>query len=265
MKLFRRPASVVATLLLALTGVLTGAQQAAAAAPAYVALGDSYSSGTGAGDYGDSGDCKRSANSYPSLWAAANSPSSFSFTACSGATTTTVISGQLSPLSAATGLISVSAGGNDVGFADVMTTCILENEESCLSAVATARSQMSSLLPGRLNTLYATIKSRAPNARVVVMGYPRLYMLNGTCIVGLRESERAALNAASDQLNSVISARAAAYGFTFGDVRTTFTGHEICSGAEWLHSLTVPVGNSYHPNKNGQALGYLPVFRARAA
>ncbi|MFD8590375.1 SGNH/GDSL hydrolase family protein [Streptomyces sp. NPDC059637] len=264
MRLFRRTASAFAAVLLASAGVLTGASQAAAATPAYVALGDSYSSGTGAGDYGDSGSCKRSANSYPALWAAANAPSSFSFTACSGATTTTVTSGQLAPLNSSTGLVSVSAGGNDVGFADVMTTCVLQNESACLSAVATARSQMDSMLPGRLNTMYSAIRSKAPNAKVVVLGYPRLYKLNGTCIAGLRESERAALNDASDHLNSVISARAAAHGYTFGDVRGTFTGHEICSGDSWIHSVTFPIVNSYHPNKKGQAGGYLPVLSAKA-
>ncbi|MBR7679350.1 lipase, partial [Streptomyces daliensis] len=87
-----------------------------------VALGDSYSSGVGAGDYDpDSGDCKRSANAYPQLWSAANAPSSFDFVACSGATTDDVLSGQLDALSDATGVVSISIGGNDVGFADTMT------------------------------------------------------------------------------------------------------------------------------------------------
>lgn len=50
----------------------------------YVALGDSYAAGTGAGDYGSSGQCYRSANAYPQLWAKAHSPSSFTFAACGG-------------------------------------------------------------------------------------------------------------------------------------------------------------------------------------
>ncbi|NEE11464.1 lipase, partial [Streptomyces sp. SID7499] len=59
-----------------------------AAAGGYVALGDSYSSGVGAGSYlSDSGDCRRSTKAYPYLWQAANSPASFDFVACSGATT----------------------------------------------------------------------------------------------------------------------------------------------------------------------------------
>ena len=59
-----------------------------AAAVNYVALGDSYSSGLGAGDYlSSSGSCDRSADAYPEQWAAANSPATFTSAACSGATT----------------------------------------------------------------------------------------------------------------------------------------------------------------------------------
>ncbi|CAM5263287.1 SGNH/GDSL hydrolase family protein OS=Streptomyces cyaneofuscatus OX=66883 GN=G3I52_18395 PE=4 SV=1 [Streptomyces cyaneofuscatus] len=73
-----------------------------AAAGGYVALGDSYSSGVGAGDYlPDSGDCRRSANAYPQLWAAANSPTSFAFVAWNSCAAPSQdgndLAGQLSP------------------------------------------------------------------------------------------------------------------------------------------------------------------------
>ncbi|WP_303633606.1 hypothetical protein [Actinomadura madurae] len=84
---------------------------ASAAATSYVALGDSYSSGTGAGNYDPgSGSCNRSANAYPNLWAAAHATDSFTFVACSGATTTSVASGQLGALTSSTTLVSVTAG-----------------------------------------------------------------------------------------------------------------------------------------------------------
>jgi hypothetical protein len=77
----------IASLLLALGAALTGTATAhaseTAATGGYVALGDSYSSGVGAGSYiSSSGDCKRSTKAYPYLWAASHSPSSFAFTAC---------------------------------------------------------------------------------------------------------------------------------------------------------------------------------------
>ncbi|AVH59596.1 MULTISPECIES: SGNH/GDSL hydrolase family protein [Streptomyces] len=251
---------------LALTGAATAQASQAAAATGYVALGDSYSSGVGAGSYiSSSGDCKRSTKAYPYLWAAAHSPSSFDFTACSGARTSDVTANQLGPLSSATGLVSISIGGNDAGFADVMTTCVLQSESSCLARIATARAYVDSTLPGRLDSTYSAIRSRAPAAHVVVLGYPRFYKLNGSCLAGLSETERAAINDASDYLNSAISKRAANHGFTFGDVRGTFTGHEICSGNSWLHSVNwLNIGESYHPTAAGQSGGYLPVFNGAA-
>ncbi|CAL9312948.1 SGNH/GDSL hydrolase family protein [Streptomyces sp. R02] len=264
-----RLALFLTALVLAVTAALTGstaAQASAQAAPGpYVALGDSYSSGVGAGSYiSSSGDCKRSTKAHPYLWAAANSPSSFSFTACSGARTGDVLSGQLGPLSASTALVSISIGGNDAGFADVMTTCVLQSDSSCLSRIATARAFVDSTLPGRLDGVYTAIRDRAPNAHVVVLGYPRFYRLGTSCI-GLSETKRKAINDASDHLNTAIAARARVYGFTFGDVRTTFTGHEICSSDSWLHSVDwLNIGNSYHPKAAGQSGGYLPVLDAAA-
>ncbi|MBM7052400.1 SGNH/GDSL hydrolase family protein [Streptomyces durocortorensis] len=234
-----------------------------AAAGGYVALGDSYSSGVGAGGYlPDSGDCRRSTAAYPYLWQAANSPASFDFVACSGATTSSVASSQLGVLSASTSLVSVTAGGNDVGFADVMQDCVLGSEATCLAGVDAAVGQMNSTLPGSLDALYDGIRAGAPQAQVVVLGYPRFYQLSGSCIAGLSEAERAAINNASDVLNDVLAKRSADAGFTFSSVVDEFTGHELCSGDAWIHSVTVPIENSYHPKAAGQSGGYLPAFRS---
>ncbi|MER5895082.1 SGNH/GDSL hydrolase family protein [Streptomyces sp. NPDC001876] len=253
------------TLAIAAVAALGMAQPASAAGDNYVALGDSYSSGVGAGSYtSESGGCMRSTNAYPSLWAAANAPSSFKFVACSGATTGSVSSGQLSALSSSTTLVSVTAGGNDVGFADVMQTCVLQSEATCVSRVNTAVSQMENSLPGSLNSLYGNIRSRAPQAHVVVLGYPRFYKLSGSCIAGLTETERGAINNASNVLNGVLAKRAADAGFTFSSVVDEFTGHELCSGDAWIHSVSLPISNSYHPKAIGQSNGYLPAFRSVA-
>ncbi|MBG0856476.1 SGNH/GDSL hydrolase family protein [Streptomyces spinoverrucosus] len=252
------------SLLLAASTALTGAasaQASEAAATGYVALGDSYSSGVGAGSYiSSSGDCKRSTRAYPYLWAAANSPSSFNFTACSGARTDEVLASQLAPLNTSTGLVSISVGGNDAGFADVMTTCVLQSDSACVSRINTARAYVDTTLPGKLDNVYSAIRSKAPSAHVVVLGYPRFYKLGQSCL-GLSETKRKAINDASDHLNTAIEKRALNHGFTFGDVRSTFTGHEICSGASWLHSVNwLNIGESYHPTANGQSGGYLPVL-----
>jgi len=267
MKLRRWASTAAAVTAFVGLSTLTGAAPASAqdAATGYVALGDSYSSGVGAGDYDSaSGDCKRSANAYPQLWNAAHSPSSFDFTACSGARTDDVLANQLGPLSASTGTVSISIGGNDASFADTMQACVLQGESVCLDKVAEARDYIANTLPGKLDSVYDAISERAPSAHVAVIGYPHMCKLNGECSVGLSEASRAAINSASDDLDDVTAKRAADHGFSFGDTRGAFTGHEICSSDEWLHSVTVPIGDSYHPTAAGQSGGYLPAMEGAA-
>ncbi|WP_432169379.1 SGNH/GDSL hydrolase family protein [Streptomyces sp. 1222.5] len=261
-----RTASRVSSVLLAavctLAGPATARPAPGPAALNYVALGDSYSSGVGAGDYLSAGlSCLRSTRSYPALWAAAHAPSSFSFTACNGAHTDDVLNKQLGPLGPRTGLVSLTVGGSDSGFAKVMATCALPGRTTCLSAVTAARSFVQGTLPGRLDVLYSAIRGKAPAARVVVLGYPHFYQLHGGCSRGLQDVERAALNDAVDGLNAVIAARAVAHGFTFADARTAFAGHEICSANPWMRSVDwLDPMQSYHPTAPGQSLGYLPLL-----
>ncbi|MDX3096927.1 SGNH/GDSL hydrolase family protein [Streptomyces sp. ME19-03-3] len=256
--------SAASTLLLTVALALLGAGAAQAAGPVYAALGDSYSAGVGSGSYDSaSGSCYRSSKAFPRLWANAHSPSGFSFTACSGATTSDVLNNQLAPLNSSTTLVSISIGGNDAGFSDVMTTCVLSSDSTCLSRINQARDFVDNQLPARLDSVYDAISSRAPSARVVVLGYPRFYKLGTTCI-GLSETKRRAINDAADLLDTVTAKRAADHGFAFADVRGTFTGHELCSGSAWLHSLTLPVYESYHPTASGQSGGYLPAFTSAA-
>ncbi|MEV5175569.1 SGNH/GDSL hydrolase family protein [Streptomyces flaveolus] len=250
---------------LGLTGAASAQASSTAAAGGYVALGDSYSSGVGAGSYiSSSGDCDRSTKAYPYLWNAAHSPSSFAFNACSGAKTDDVLAGQLGSLNSSTSLVSITIGGNDAGFADVMTTCVTSSDSTCLSRINTAKAYVTNTLPGKLDTVYNAISAKAPSARVVVIGYPRFYLLGQTCL-GLSETKRSAINDAADYMDNTIKARATAHNFVFGDVRTTFSGHEICSSNSWLHSVNwLNIGESYHPTASGQSGGYLPVLNNAA-
>jgi lysophospholipase L1-like esterase len=244
---------------------LTGAQSAHAATTTYVALGDSYSAGVGAGSYdSSSGDCYRSSNAYPVLWSNAHHPSGFTFAACSGAVTTDVTSSQLGSLSSGTTLVSITIGGNDAGFSDVMETCVLDSTSTCVSRVQQAEDYVNNTLPARLDAVYSAIHSKAPNAHVVVLGYPRFYQTGVWYCIGLSDTARSAINTAADTLDGVIAKRAADHGFTFADVRSAFSTHELCSGDAWLHSVTVPTYESYHPTAAGQSGGYLPALTSAA-
>src|SRR5690349_5073167 len=87
----------------------------AASAELYVALGDSYSSGTGTRTYFDSG-CQRSVYAYPSLVDTQRPNTDLVFAACSGATTANVLNTQVNSLTANTNWVTITIGGNDAGF-----------------------------------------------------------------------------------------------------------------------------------------------------
>lgn len=274
-RLFRVLAAVAATSLVTVGLVTTPAtpssaaqstdaqssEAQSAAADSYVALGDSYSSGTGTRSYiADGTECLRSTYAYASLTAAAKGYS-LNFRACSGAVVADVTSSQLSALTSTTRYVTISVGGNDAGFADVLTECALPAWASdCAGAVAGARSFISSALPGRLSTLYASIRTKAPNAKVVVVGYPKIFM-GEDCNVAtfFSPEDEAALNDAVVLINSVTRSAASARGFTFVDPVSRFTGHAVCDATEWINGFSSPVQESYHPNRLGHSSGYLPL------
>ncbi|MCW4600898.1 SGNH/GDSL hydrolase family protein [Janibacter hoylei] len=239
-------------------------RSAAQAAPGdrYVALGDSYSSGTGS--YLDDGtSCQRSTRAYPSL-VAASGGLDLDLRACSGATTADVTATQLRALSSSTDRVSISVGGNDAGFADVLTECALPGWSSdCNGAIDTAQSTITSTLPGRLSTLFGSIRTKAPSASVVVVGYPRLFMGEDcNALTWFAPEEQTRLNGTADLLNARLRTAATSAGFTFVDPTSRFTGHAVCDDPEWVNGLSNPISESYHPNTAGHRDGYSPLAGA---
>lgn len=225
---------------------------AAAALPAYVALGDSYSSGVGTRVYYNDGtSCQRSPYAYAPL-ITADRGYALNFQACSGAKTTDVNSNQLGPLSSTTNLVTITIGGNDAGFSHVILDCAAYYFP-CQGDIDTANSFITNQLPALLDTTYNDIRSRATTAHVVVLGYPHLFTSDGqTCnFNALTSDHEKQLNSTADHLDSVISARAAAHGFTYVDPRNAFLPHEVCSSSEWLNGQSNPLSESYHPNTSG--------------
>lgn len=236
------------------TAVLTpGAAQAAA--PDYVALGDSYASGVGTRTYlPESGACKRSTRSYPYV-DAARVGAALTSVACSGARVADVSTKQLGPLTSAIEFVTVQVGGNDAGFSSVVTECAKPSWlGNCTAAVNNAKAVINNTLPGRLNGLYSSIRSRATAAKVIVVGYPRLF--NGVdcnAATFFSAAEMTLLNQTGDLLNSKLAASASAAGFTFVNPTSSFVGHAVCGSPEWINGLSNPVTESFHPNVTGQS------------
>jgi lysophospholipase L1-like esterase len=233
----------------------------------YVALGDSYSSGTGTRTYYDSS-CQRSVYAYPYLLHNAHPAWTFVQAACAGAKTGDILNTQSASLTSGTNWVTYTIGGNDAGFSSVITECAQPWWSSdCDGAIDQAQAYINNTLPGRLDLVNNKIKSLAPNAKVIVLDYPRLF--NGEdCNAGtfFSPAEETRLNQTADLLKSKLSAAATRAGanFLFRDVIPPFIGHAICDGGggsstEWINGLSNPIGESYHPKTTGHSKGYYPV------
>ena len=111
----------VAPLLVACALLLAFAASAFAA-DKYVALGDSYSSGTGTRSYTLNSGCQRGIYAYPYLLSQQRPNTALTFVACSGAKTTDVMNNQISSVTSDTKIVTITIGGNDAGFSSVITS-----------------------------------------------------------------------------------------------------------------------------------------------
>ncbi len=238
--------------------VVALAAPAVALADTYVALGDSYSSGVGTNSYTLSSSCLRSTYAYPYLVAQQRPGTSLTFVACSGATTDTVMSSQIQSVNESTNIVTITVGGNDLRFADLILVCTLAD---CSGALDSIRNAVPAILTAKLDTVYSAIRTRAPSAKVVVLGYPRLFS-GAACFGtwGISASERAKANALADAVDATIAAAAARYDFVYESAIGPFTGHGVCSGSEWVNGLNIfNLTESYHPSRSGQSSGYAPL------
>lgn len=248
----RTPLLAGVLLVPALLAALLAGGPASGAKPApirYDALGDSYAAGFGVGPY-TGGACARSQSAYAVQLDGRARVALDDFVACSGATTLTMVSGgQLGALDADTDLVTVSIGGNDIGFSTPVVACLLGSDQQCAGALALTQAKVSGQLPALLDAAYDQIHAAAPDATVLVTGYPRLFSPEYGAYLGASPAEQQALNDGADLLDSVISAAAARHGFGFVDVVKRFDGHGVNSPEAWINGLGDP--GAFHPNADG--------------
>lgn len=246
-----RTASVVLTAVVTAAVWVAGSTAAAAGPPdpiVYDALGDSYASGYGVPPY--TATCGRSGAAYPVQLDGRKHIALDDFVACGGATTLTVVSGgQLGALDSQTDLVTISAGGNDTGWSTAVVACLLRDDQTCKLAGDVVIARITALLPGLLDQLYTQLAAAAPNADVVVTGYPRLFSPEYGPYLGASAAEQQTLNEGADLLNATMARAAAARGFRFVDVTKRFLGHGVNAPDAWILGLLDP--GAFHPNVEG--------------
>lgn len=258
----RRTLGGAAIALLVAALAATGAAPAFAAPPdgkgkpggsnelSYAALGDSFAAGQGGGSYLDTS-CYRSANSYPKLIDLEPNLKLTAFPACSGASTAEVIAAQVPAILRRTSRVTVTVGGNDLGFSSIMQNCfVLPSAGTCESKLAAAETMLSDgTLAGSVAAVIAQARSRlGTDGRVVVVGYPRLF----DDASGYAYAAR--VNQDTTSLNGVLAATAAANGASFVDVEAAFGGHGIGSPDPWINAFSwFNSTPAFHPNATGYA------------
>ncbi|MFC8682272.1 SGNH/GDSL hydrolase family protein [Microbacterium ureisolvens] len=227
--------------------------------PVYAAVGDSFAAGVGAGSYLDTS-CYRSSRSYPKLLDADADKLLAAFPACSGANTSAVIA-QTSAVPAGAALVTVTVGGNDVGFADVMQNCFVLPTSTCASKIAAGGAiATSDAFAANIAAVIAAIRAKAPAARIVVAGYPLLFALSGG--VNSKYAWADEVNAQTVVLNDVIERVAVANGAVFVDVEDDFAGHGIGSTAPWINDWSwFNTTAGFHPTASGY-IAYAAAIRA---
>lgn len=252
MRISRTFASLIAAAALVAGSLVAAGPALAAPSPvSYAALGDSYAAGYGGGDYGA---CGQSPNGYPERLVGIAHIELTQDLACIGATTSDVTTLQVPLLSPTTQLVTLTVGGDDVGFYSIMVLCFAappspEQQAECANAIAQGSAALAAV-PGGVAATVAAIHTRAPGARVVVTGYPLLFALPSKY-----GPAAAQIDQAIPLLNAAIQAGATAAGATYVDVTGQFAGHAIGSVVPWINdfngSLTNPNFDAFHPNASG--------------
>ncbi|KAL6718667.1 hypothetical protein ACLMJK_002901 [Lecanora helva] len=155
----------------------------------FAGLGDSFPAGIGTGSpYDDDAYCARGDTGYPNLMnqdARLGDPEgrTFQFLACSGATTKDILERQLPKTGGNQQLITLSAGGNDVGLSKILDACIFQWSPvpaDCEATIADSQKVIDEELSDSLNNLYTETKKRLGTdpkipGRIYVTGYGKYF------------------------------------------------------------------------------------------
>ena len=133
---------------------------------------------------------------------------------------------------------------------------------NCNGKIDTAQAFINNTLPGRLNTLYSSIRSRRLDRQGRGGRLPadlqRRGLQRGDLLLARPRRPGSTRWPTCSTRSS--SAAASARGFTFANPTSRFIGHAVCDDVEWLNGLSNPIGESYHPNRPGHSSGYTPLI-----
>jgi len=238
----------------------------------YAALGDSYASGAGVPNTVDQ-TCSRSDRNYPALVNSALTPGTRQDVTCGGATTEDLnsaqfpsVAPQLDALSKDTDLVTLTIGGNDIGFGDIIVRCVslgLLNPlgSPCKTSYTwTGHDELAVTIENtapKISKALDDIRGRAPHAKILVTGYPAILPDDGSncpSVVSIAKGDAPWLRDTHKHLNSMIAKQAAEHGAVYVDTYSKSVGHDVCKpvGTRWVEPLITNAAAPFHPNAAGE-------------
>lgn len=255
---------------------------AAEAAPRYTALGDSFAAGPLIPVPLSPLGCLKSSNNYGRIAQRSLGYAEYRDATCSGARTDHMAQPQnvspggpnppqLDSLSGETGLVTLTIGGNDIGFSDLAQDCVsvLPLGSPCRNRYTRNGDQISARIATtgpKVDAVLDAIRLRSPLARVLVVNYSAIFPHSGSGCwprMPVAPGDVRWLREKHVELNAMLAAQAAANGAVLVDVYGASLGRDACagSGTRWVEPY-VP-GNAaapLHPNLRGmQAMAAMVV------
>jgi lysophospholipase L1-like esterase len=229
----------------------------------YVALGSSFAAGIGLGQRvsGSPIHCFRTAGGYPSLVAKKTGMRLVDMS-CSGSTTKHILSGgqlllgpQLAAIGSATKLVTITSGGNDVGYiGDLM---VASGNMGRLGAwwhgdIEPADARPYDAVTDNLIKIINSVRQKAPSAKILIINYPSIIPPNGSCAaLGINKEQADISRTLAQQLALATKRAVDESGAQLVDIANASVGHDVCSKAPWVNGASVKAGTAFHPNAAG--------------
>jgi lysophospholipase L1-like esterase len=264
----RLVAALVTVVLVVLLGSLGGSDPARPQYRHYVAMGDSYTAAPYVPLTDVASGCYRSSNNYPKLLASALHIDDLQDRSCTGAQTKDLpgqqvtalrmrVPPQFDALSEQTDLVTLGIGANNYRLYAQMATVCRRSTRIC--PLYDKRESLGRIVDRLRPTLVATlaqVQELAPDARVLLVGYPKLLPPTGTCarLPRYRAVDRATFRDINLRLRNQMKAAAEEAGVEFVDFYAASLGHHVCSREPWVQGRTGSrrVGAALHPLPAGQ-------------
>lgn len=236
----------------------------------YVSMGSSYAAGPGVPDAADTDvRCARSTNNYAHQFAHKRGLTLVDVS-CSGAKTADILAAsekaaaQIDAITADTRLVTVTIGGNDVGFVTL------------LGSASCRQLQVGRKVPGgkcpappkvnddtwrnlsmSMKRIADEVRVRAPEAKLVFVNYPLVLPQTGQCSATPMTAEEAgSARAVAERLVAVTAAAARSNNAILVQASTLSIGHDACSVSPWINGFPLPGQRPfvpYHPNFAGMS------------